>query len=269
LFAPSPANVTTNFGRGVFGNTALDYFITALRENDVLRILAEPNLVAVSGQQASFLAGGEFPVPIPQAGANATTITIQYKEFGVRLNFTPLVLGDGNIRLKLNPEVSDLDFTTAVRFSGFVIPGLTTRRASSVVEMADGQSLAMAGLLNQNVTASKQVTPLLGDVPVLGALFRSVRYQRKETELVILVTPHLVSPLNPGEAPRLPGEDWRHPTESDLFLMQDIGGPIYAAKVAQANATTQQARGGAAPLFRGNYGFIPPAATASVAPVDK
>src|SRR5207248_10089436 len=141
-----------------------------------------------------------------------------------------------NIRLKLAPEVSDLDFTTAVRFSGFTIPGLTTRRASSVVELADGQSLAMAGLLNQNVTSSKQITPLLGDIPVLGALFRSVRYQRKETELVILVTPHLVAPLNPGELPRLPGEDWRHTTESDLFWMQDIGGPVAGAETGLSPA---------------------------------
>jgi pilus assembly protein CpaC len=267
----NPSSAVTLFGKGMAGNTAFAYFISALRENDLLRVLAEPNLIARSGQEASFLAGGEFPVPVPQAGSdNSTTITIEYKEFGVRLRFTPVVLGDGNIRLKLAPEVSDLDFTTAVRFSGFVVPGLTTRRLSSVVELADGQSLAIAGLLNQNVTSSKQVTPLLGDIPVLGVLFRSVRYQRKETELVVLVTPHLVAPLNPGQLPKLPGEYWRHPTESDLFLMQDIGGPAEPPRAVPTDAATTQESRGTAPLFRGNYGFVAPQQpTASAAPIEK
>jgi len=266
-----PNTVTTQFGRAMIGNTALDYFITAMRENDLPRILAEPNLIASSGQEADFLAGGEFPVPIPQSGTgNNTTITIEYKEFGVRLKFTPVVLGDGHIRLKLAPEVSDLDFTTAVRFSGFVIPGLTTRRASSTVELADGQSLAMAGLLNNNIRAEKNVTPLLGDIPVLGALFRSVRYQRKETELVILVTPHIVAPLNPGEVPELPGEHWRNPTESDLFLMQDIGGPAVKSKPKTGPNAATAAKEAGTPLFRGNYGFVPPTQpTASAAPTQK
>ncbi len=261
----------TQFGKGAVGNTAFAYFIDAMRENDLLRILAEPNLIASSGQEADFLAGGEFPVPIPQSGTgNNQTITIEYKEFGVRLKFTPVVLGDGHIRLKLAPEVSDLDFTTAVRFSGFVIPGLTTRRASSTVELADGQSLAMAGLLNHNITGSKTVTPLLGDIPVLGALFRSVRYQRKETELVILVTPRIIAALNPGEIPELPGEHWRNPTESDLFLMQDIGGPVQK-KAAMGTTASASNKDVGAPLFRGNYGFVPPPPqpSASATPVQK
>jgi pilus assembly protein CpaC len=265
----TPGNAVTQFGVGQAGNTTFDYFIAALRENDLLRILAEPNLIAMSGQEASFLAGGEFPVPVPQSGTgNTVTITIEYKEFGVRLKFTPVVLGDGRIRLKLSPEVSDLDFSTAVNFSGFVVPGLTTRRVSSVVELADGESLSIAGLLNQNVTASKQVTPLLGDIPVLGVLFRSVRYQRKETELVVLVTPHLVSPLGPSDVPELPGEHWRHPTESDLFLFQDLGGPMRPTKMNK-NGTTPE-KTAAAPLFRGNYGFVPPSQpTVSAGPVEK
>ncbi len=254
LGVPGVADQVTLFGKGVFGNTAVFAFISALRQNNLLRVLAEPNLVAMSGQEATFLAGGEFPVPIPQnGGIDNNTITIEYKEFGVKLSFVPVVLGDGRIRLKLAPEVSDLDFTNAVRFSGFVIPGLTTRRMSSTVEIGDGQSLALAGLLNQSLAANKQVTPLLGDLPVLGTLFRSVRYQRKETELVVLVTPRLVSPMSPEEVPTLPGEYWRHPTEAELFLDQDLGGTMKSG-----TATTQPAgKPGAPRKFFGHYGYVP------------
>jgi pilus assembly protein CpaC len=224
---PTPS--VTTFGRGNVGSTTIEAFINALRQNNLLRVLAEPNLMATSGQEASFLAGGEYPIPVTQGGGagagNGVAITIEYREFGVRLGFVPVVLGDGRIRLKVSPEVSDLDYTTAVRFNGFVIPGLNTRRVSTTVELLEGQTFAVAGLLNNSVSASKDVTPLLGDVPVLGALFRSVRYQRKETELVVLVTPRLVGAMNPGEVPALPGEQWRDPSEVDLFLDQDLGGP--------------------------------------------
>jgi pilus assembly protein CpaC len=240
------------FGKGVVGQTAFQYFINALRQNNVLRVLAEPNLMAISGQEASFLAGGEFPIPVTQGGgtgSGGTAITVEYREFGVKLKMTPIVLGDGRIRLKVAPEVSDLDFTTAVRFNGFVVPGLTSRKVETVVELNEGQTFAIAGLLNNNITAQKDVTPLLGDVPVLGTLFRSVRYQRKETELVVLVTPHLVAAMNPDQVPSVPGEKWRDPNELELFLNQDIGGPVTDLK----GSTTQPDH--PAPLYQGQHGY--------------
>lgn len=242
----TPSSAVSFFGTGQAGNTAFAYFISALRDNNLLRILAEPNLVAMSGQEASFLAGGEFPIPVPQAGSgNATTITIAYREFGVKLNFVPIVLGDGKIRLRVAPEVSDLDFTTAVRFGGFVVPGLTQRKVTTTVELNDGQTLAIAGLLNQSVTVDRSVTPLLGDIPIIGTLFRSVRYQRKETELVIFVTPKLVAPMSPGQVPPMPGEVWRHPNDVQLYLGADMGGPVAGSRTAVA------------PRYIGEYGFVP------------
>jgi pilus assembly protein CpaC len=231
------------------------YYIAALRQNNLLRVLAEPNMVVISGQEANFVAGGEFPIPVSQGGSTSSggaAITVEYRTYGVKLRFTPVVLGDGKIRLKVAPEVSDLDFTTAVKFNGFVIPGLTQRKLETVVEMREGQTLALAGLLNNNVTANKDVTPLLGDLPYIGALFRSVRYQRKETELVVIVTPRLVEAVNPAQVPALPGEQWRHPTEGDLFWKRDIGGPAGDAKRA-----AKVSRGGEAPRFKGEYGFVP------------
>jgi pilus assembly protein CpaC len=217
LGGATPVNPgVTVFGAGQLGNFYFEYFISALRQNNLLRVLAEPNLITMSGQEANFLAGGEFPIPVTQGGgAGGVAVTVEYREFGVKLRFVPVVLGDGRIRLKVTPEVSDLDFTTAVRLNGFVIPGLTSRKLETSIELTEGQTFAIAGLLNSSVTASKDVTPGLGDLPVLGALFRSVRYQRKETELVVLVTPRLVSAMNPEQVPLLPGEAWRHPSEND------------------------------------------------------
>jgi pilus assembly protein CpaC len=176
-------------------------------------------------------------------------VTVEYKEFGVKLNFTPTVLGDGRVRLHVAPEVSELDFTTAVKFGGFVIPGLTQRKVDTTVELSEGQTFAIAGLLNNSVNATKQVTPVLGDLPIVGALFRSVRYQRRETELVILVTPHMVEATNPAQTPEAPGQTWRHPSENELFVMQDLGGPVAAP---HKNPTVDQT-----PRFYGPYGFNP------------
>ncbi len=231
----------TLYGAGQIGNFYLEYFIQALRSNNLMRVLAEPNLIATSGQEASFLAGGEFPVPVTQGGGGAggVAVTVEYREFGVRLKFVPVVLGNGKIRLLVAPEVSDLDFTTAVRFNGFVIPGLTSRKVQTTIELGDGQSFAIAGLLNNSVTAQKDVTPLLGDLPVVGALFRSVRYQRKETELVVLVTPRLVDAMNPAQTPTLPGEHWRNPNEMELFWNRDLGGEVEPKKTHRSGATTR------------------------------
>ena len=253
----SPGTAVTNFGRVVMGETALAYFITALRSNNLLRILAEPNLVTTSGQPADFLAGGEFPVPIVQGGtAQSTAITVEFKPFGVKLQFTPVVLGDGRIRVKMEPEVSDVDFTFAVNSGGFRVPGTRTRRLSTTVELDDGQTFAVGGLLDNRVAANKDVTPLLGDLPVVGALFRSVRYQRQETELVVLVTPRIVSGMRPRDVPKLPGEHWRHPSELELFLNQDTGGPVDEAIAEKTPARR----------FIGRYGFVPAPETTAPAP---
>ncbi|MEA2710018.1 MAG: pilus assembly protein CpaC [Phycisphaerales bacterium] len=266
-----PGPMTTNtgagvtlFGGGAAGNAAFRYFVQALRQNNLLRILAEPNLVAMSGQEASFLAGGEFPVPVPQSGVGGGgTITVEYREFGVRLNMVPLVLGDGRIRLKLNPEVSDLDFSSPLVIQGSRIPIVNKRTVSTTIELADGQSFAIAGLLDHSVNATKDVTPLLGDIPVLGALFRSVRYERRETELVVLVTPKLVEAMDPNQVPPLPGETWRHPNELDLFLNQDIGSESAVkpdgGDMTPATGHGRTAAAGAVPnRYHGAYGFTPP-----------
>jgi pilus assembly protein CpaC len=253
---PNPA--VTFFGRGVFGDTAFTYFIAALKQNNLLRILAEPNLIAMSGKEASFLAGGEFPIPVTQGGGSAggTAVTIEYKEFGVKLKMTPVVLGGGRIHLIVAPEVSDLDFTTAVQFNGFVVPGVTTRKVRTEIELNEGQTFAIAGLLNNNITTSKDVTPVLGEIPVLGALFRSVRYQRKETELVVLVTPHLVEGMNPGSVPPVPGEQWRDPTFGQLFIDGNLGGPVTDGHGVPKYGTVPDKRPAA--VYRGPYGYTPP-----------
>ncbi len=225
LLSPTPPSTVSVFGAGRMGGTAFSYYLSALRNNGLMRILAEPNLIAISGQEASFLAGGEFPVPVPQPGSGGNTVTIEYREFGVRLNMTPVVLGDGLIRMKVAPEVSQLDFSTGTQVGGVTVPGLTTRKVNTTIELGEGQTFAIAGLFQNNVTANRSVTPLLGDIPVLGALFRSVRYQKKQTELVVLVTPYLVSGMNPDQVPTLPGEHWRDPTEAQLFTEGDLGGP--------------------------------------------
>jgi len=223
--SPTIDSTVPVFGAAQAGNASFEMFLTALRQNNLLRDLAEPNLVAISGTQASFLAGGEFPIPVPQAGGGGAAITIEYKKYGIALNFTPTILGDGRVRLHATPAVSQLDYTNSVSLNGFVIPALTTRNVDATVELAEGQTFALAGLLDNRVVASKNITPLLGDLPVLGALFRSVKYQRSETELVVLVTPHMVEGLNPLQVPRLPGNPWRDPTEVQMFFNTDLGGP--------------------------------------------
>jgi pilus assembly protein CpaC len=245
-----PATISL-FGSGEFGRSALQYYVEALRQNNLLRILAEPNVMATSGQEADFLAGGEFPYPVPQASGGGSVITIAYKDYGVELKFTPVVLGDGKIRLKVAPEVSSLDYSNGVPLAGSIVPGLTKRTLSTTVELAEGQTFALAGLLQRQINATSSVTPLLGDLPILGALFRSVSYQDDDSELVVLVTPHLVGAMNPGEVPTMPGEKWRYPTEPELFLNHDLGGPLPDTK---NGPNTQPAK------YYGHYGFAPAAA---------
>jgi len=191
-------------------------FIHAMADNSLLRVLAEPNLVAVSGETATFLAGGEFPIPVPQGNQ---TVTIEFREYGVRLTFTPLVRGGQRIRLKVSPEVSELDFTTAAQFQGFVIPGLTARSATTTVELGSGQTIAIAGLLSEQARGIASRIPGLGDLPILGTLFRSVNFERSLSDLVILVTPEIVAPLDPHQSVELPGIDQKDPSDMDLYVL--------------------------------------------------
>src|SRR6476660_3485305 len=185
-------------------NTAA--MLKVLRTEGAFRELAEPNLIAMNGSQASFLAGGEFPVPVLQnAGSGGNVgITIVWKEYGVRLNFKPTIIDEDHIRLELEPEVSTIDIANGVRFNGFVIPALRTRRAHTGVELRDGQSFALAGLLDNNETRSISKIPMLGDVPILGNLFKSTQFQKNESELMFIVTAQMVKPVNRDDLPRMP-----------------------------------------------------------------
>jgi pilus assembly protein CpaC len=181
--------------------------IQDLQTNNVLQILAEPNLMTESGKEASFLAGGEFPYPVIQAtggGATVPAITIQFKEFGVRLNFTPIITADGLIHLKVIPEVSALDFSNALTIQGFVLPALSTRRVQSEMELRDGQSFAIAGLIDNRLTETFSKMPGFGDIPVLGNLFKSRSLNKSNDELLIVVTPRIVHPLQPDQVPAGP-----------------------------------------------------------------
>ena len=197
VFQRNPDSKIDNLGLGLnTSNVSLNTVIDALADEGLVSILAEPNLTAVSGETANFLAGGEFPIPVPQTGTTGTpTITIEYKKFGVSLAFTPTLLANGRISLKVIPEVSQLT-DGLVQIQGFTIPGLTTRRAETTVELGSGQSFAIAGLFQNGITRSLSKFPGLGDLPVLGPLFRSDKFRRQETELVIVVTPYIVRPVS-------------------------------------------------------------------------
>ena len=212
----------TAMGGWTAAGTLWTVFMDLLKQQNLGRILAEPNLVTTSGQQASFLAGGEFPIPVPQSGTGgAATITVEYKKFGVQLEFTPTVLNEGKIAVKVHPTVSELDNTFGQTFTltgGYVVPGLRTREMNTQVEVNDGQTFAIAGLLSDSTRNIIYKFPVLGDIPILGVLFRSTSYQKNETELVALVTPHLVKPMAPGAA-RLPTDKWIDPSDVDVYLL--------------------------------------------------
>jgi pilus assembly protein CpaC len=204
----------------VNGGTSVDILVSALETKGLIRRLAEPNLMALSGDTAQFLAGGEFPVPIAATSANGiVTPTIEFKPFGVRLSFTPTVLQKGLINLRIAPEVSELDFTNAVTISGTTIPSLIKRDALTTVELRDGQSFAIAGLLQANDLRLRSQLPWIGSVPVLGALFSSMDYQKHETDLVIIVTPHLVQPAAPGQRLASPLDQRLPSNDADYFLL--------------------------------------------------
>jgi pilus assembly protein CpaC len=172
----------------------------------LLQILAEPNVLTESGKEGSFLAGGEFPFPVIQSSGGGTfpAITIQFKEFGIRLNFTPTITPDGLIHLKVKPEVSSLDFSNALTISGFTIPALSTRRVESEMDLKDGQSFAIAGLIDNQVTQQMTKMPGIGNIPILGNLFKSRQLQKSDDELLIVVTPRVVHPLEPANVPAGP-----------------------------------------------------------------
>jgi pilus assembly protein CpaC len=175
--------------------------VRALAERDLLRTLAKPNLITLSGKEAKFLSGGEFPYPVPSGGFATNQITIEFKPFGVQLAFTPIVREDQTITLKVSPEVSSLDFSQGLQLQGFNIPVIRSNRAGATLELKDGESFAMAGMVNTTVRQNVSKTPFLGDIPILGALFRSTQFQNDETELLFLVTVKLVKPSAPGEGP--------------------------------------------------------------------
>jgi pilus assembly protein CpaC len=214
---PTAGSLVTIFAG--FPRADFEFFLQALAENQYLRVLANPTLIALNGEEASFLAGGEYPIPVPQSGAGgAGTITIQYKEYGVRVTFQPTVLGDGSIRLHVAPEVSERSSVEAVQIQGWVIPTLVTRKAETTMELHSGQTFAIAGLLQHRAEAVNTRIPGLGDLPVLGPLFRSTRYQNNDTELVILVTATLVEPMSLGEAPPVPGFMHSDPNDWEFYL---------------------------------------------------
>ncbi len=221
------------------GSLQFAVLLEALESKGVVRTLAEPNLTALSGQEAKFLAGGEYPIPV----ASQDGITIEYKPFGVELNFTPVVVDGDIINLTINAAVSSIDDSVAVENEGFAVNAFKRRETSTTVEMRDGESFAIAGLLQDDFRDLNGQVPWLGDIPILGALFRSAQYQRAQSELVIIVTPHLVTPTR-GQALALPTDRVRIPTEKELFLFGKVAGSKGpAGEVARQD-------------FSGSYGYV-------------
>src|SRR5471032_25392 len=212
---------STNFNIG-FGGGRFKALINALEGSGFAYTLARPSLVALSGQSASFLAGGEIPIPVPSAGSD--TVTIEYKEFGIRLTLTPTIIGKNRIALKVAPEVSELDYSNAITIAGAQVPALTIRRTDTSVSLADGESFVISGLINTTNTSQVNKFPGLGDIPILGAFFRSSTINRTERELLMIVTPHLVKPLAAdAQLPALPGEKLRNydPNFYRMFFLEN------------------------------------------------
>lgn len=215
----TPGATTTGFG--IFPSGNVEIMLRALAENSLVRILAEPNLVALSGHEASFLAGGEFPVPVPQGTVGgAGNVTVRFKDFGVQLAFVPYILDDENIRLEVRPEVSTIDESlgTTLVVGGQPVPGVNTRRVHTTVEIREGETLALAGLLQVTLDGKTSRIPGLGDLPYLGPMFRNNTHRRVERELLVLVTPYLVQPMQPEQVPSLPGAGISDPTDREFYL---------------------------------------------------
>lgn len=257
-FTPDASDIDAT---GLFANylSGGSYFLQAILEiskrEDLAKILAEPTLTTLSGQEAEFLSGGEFPIPVPQGGSS-NTVTIEFKEFGVGVKFVPVVLDNGTINLKLNVSVSDVSANnnvlveTASTSSTFLIPSLTKRSASSTVELADGQTIGIAGLISDNVREFVDKFPVLGDLPVLGALFRSQEFLHDKAELVIFVTPHLARPIAPGQV-RLPTDSFVPPSDLEFYLF----GRMESGKAPARPATESTLPGGGASAGRFGHRF--------------
>ncbi|MCL4207446.1 MAG: pilus assembly protein N-terminal domain-containing protein [Pirellulaceae bacterium] len=209
---------------GVFPSANLEVVLRALRTNSLVSVLAEPNLVAMSGQKAQFLAGGEIPIPTSTITGGTTNISIEWRQFGVSLEFEPFVLEDEAIRLTVTPEESTLDYANALIIEGITIPATTNRRVTTTVEMRQGQTLAMAGLLRVAIDANTKRIPGLGDLPYIGPLFSNTTHSRQEKELLVLVTPYLVAPMNPDEVPCLPTDGITDPNDLEFYLLNRIEG---------------------------------------------
>ncbi|MCB5411194.1 type II and III secretion system protein family protein [Pseudogemmobacter faecipullorum] len=245
LFAGNTVTTGANGALGLgFSAGALEFavLLEALESKGMVRTLAEPNLTALSGQEAKFLAGGEYPIPVR---GDEGSITIEYKPFGVEMNFTPYVIDGDIINLQITAAVSSIDAGSTIKTENFSVSGFKRRETSTTVEMRDGESFAIAGLLQDDFRNSNGQVPWLGDVPILGALFRSVDYQRSQSELVIIVTPHLVSPVR-GEALALPTDRVRIPSEKELFLFGDVAGK--PTKGAAGEVARQD--------FSSSYGYV-------------
>lgn len=252
---------TISFAR-LSGPVQLANILNALEQKGLVKTLAEPNLIALSGDTANFLAGGEFPVPVAQSGSvsagggtgvsGTSAITVDFKPFGVSLAFTPTVLSDGLINLVVAPEVSAIDRSTSTTVNGITVPGLTTRRAKTTVELRDGQSFAIAGLLQNDFADTIRKFPILGDIPILGPLFRSTNFQNNETELVIIVTPYRVKPVRPDQL-LLPTDHLVLPSDEDLFLLGHTEGRRRASALQGAKSVGGAAEAGG---VEGQYGHI-------------
>ena len=248
-------NAVTGFAAGgvtsvsLGGGTTLSAFFDALEEKGVVKVLAEPNLIALSGDTATFLAGGEFPVPVDQGDES---VTVEFKDFGVSLAFTPTVLEDGLMNIVVSPEVSAIDPTTSVTINSQTVPGLIIRRATTTVELRDGQSFAIAGLIQSDFQDTVTQLPWVGDIPVLGALFRSSEFKRDETELVIIVTPRLIQP-SPAGSLAAPTDHFVPPSDTDLFLFGRLEAPESGTSEGQGGYDlSAHAAGG----IEGTYGHI-------------
>lgn len=230
----------------------VDVALDALEAKGLSKTLAEPTLIALSGETASFLAGGEFPIPVAQTGAgqgggnNGNAISVEFKPFGVSLGFTPTVLSDNTINLLVEPEVSSIDPSASINVGGLSIPGLSTRRASTVLELRDGESFAIAGLIQQDFETTVDQVPLLGSLPIIGSLFRSSGFRKGETELLIVVTPRLVQPIRPDQV-RLPTDRVADPVQADVLL----NGTMYRPNEVEPNGAPEV--GGAAASEESDY----------------
>ncbi len=210
---------------GVFPSGDFDLWVKSLRRNGLLTVLAEPNLVAMSGQHASFLSGGEIPIPTAQPNAGAVpSTTAEFKTYGVSLDFLPYVLDDERVRLIVSPEVSSLDYAVAIDINGSQVPGLIVRKTTTTVEMRQGQTLAIAGILQVETNATTDRWPYLGDIPYLGTFFSTNSHKRSEKELLVLVTPYLVASMDPDQVPPLPGAEIKDPSDLEFYLLHRLEG---------------------------------------------